>query len=231
LKVLSRHIRPPSETCENEAKAKAMPSTTNYGTTGDAYLNGVLSGIKWAPTSLTFSFPTSGTFYGAGYSQDNEPASFEPTNGTQQAAVRAVLASYAAVSNLTFSEVTETSSVHGDLRFGESNAPSTAWAYYPSTASAGGDTWFNKTNYNNPVKGNYAYDTITHEVGHAIGLKHPHETSGFFGATFAAMPIDKDFMAYTVMSYRSYQGQSTSGGYTNGSWDFPQSPMMYDIAP
>ena len=65
-----------------------------------------------------------------------------------------------------------------------------------------------------------------HETGHALGLKHPHEVRGSFGA----MPLDHDSLEYTVMSYRSYVGGLDHGGYTNGSTSYPQTLMMYDIA-
>jgi serralysin len=144
------------------------------------------------------------------------------------AAARAVLADYAAVANITFHEITETTTQHGDLRLAESDKPGTAWAYYPSTAAEGGDAWFNNTKgyYDNPVLGTYAYAAFLHELGHSLGLKHPHEVSGSFGA----MPLDKDSLEYSVMSYRSYIGASTSSGYTNAYGSYPQSLMMYDIA-
>jgi hypothetical protein len=43
------------------------------------------------------------------------------------------------------------------------------------------------------------------------------------------MPHDHDSVEYSVMSYRSYVGASKSA-YTNGTWSFPQTLMMYDIA-
>ena len=90
------------------------------------------------------------------------------------------LANYSAVANLTFTEITETSTQHATLRYAESDCRSTAWAYYPSTSEPGGDAWFNNSSnyYDNPVKGNYAYQTMLHETGHALGLKHPHEAKG-----------------------------------------------------
>ena len=44
------------------------------------------------------------------------------------------------------------------------------------------------------------------------------------------MPSTVDSIEYTVMSYRSYVGASTTAGYTNETWGYAQSLMMYDIA-
>ena len=205
-----------------------MPATSSVSPTGNANIDGLLSGTKWAVTSLTYSVPTGASFYGASYGSGEPTNNFEAFTATQLVAVRKALAAYASVSNLTFTEVTETSTTHGALRYAESDTVGTAWGYYPSVAEAGGDMWFNNSNnyYDNPVVGNYAYLTILHETGHALGLKHPHAASGSFGAE----PSDRDSLEYTVMSYRSYIGASTTTGYTNGSFSFPQTLMMLDIA-
>mgnify|MGYP006191002985 CR=1 FL=1 len=98
---------------------------------------------------------------------------------TQQAAARSALSQFAAVANISFLEIAETSTQHADLRFAESDKPSTAWAYYPTTRAEGGDAWFNnsKNYYDAPAKGNYAYTSFIHEIGHALGLKHPHDSA------------------------------------------------------
>ena len=77
-----------------------------------------------------------------------------------------------------------------------------------------------------PQKGNYAWFTMIHEIGHALGLKHPFEKLGSFGT----MPADHNSIEYSVMTYLSYVGAHNTGSYTCGSWDYPQSFMMYDIA-
>jgi serralysin len=181
-----------------------------YGVTGNAYIDGLLSGVKWSVTSLSFSFPTDASFYGAGYGFGEPLSSFKAFTPIQQTAVRAVLQSYSQVVNLTFTEVTETATQHGDLRYAESDKPGTAWAYYPTPSQQGGDAWFNNSShyYDNPIVGNYAWLTTLHETGHALGLKHPHDVSG----SFQAMPADRDSLEYSVMSYRSYIGAGT-GGY------------------
>jgi serralysin len=204
-----------------------VPATASYSPTGDSYTDGVLGGTKWAVATLTFSFPSSAAFYGSGYGYGEPTNNFQAFNPVQQAAVRSVLLSYASVMNVKFTEMAETSTQHADLRFGESDTPGTAWAYYPSTTAVGGDAWFNSSShsYDNPQLGNYAWHTLIHETGHAMGLKHPHEASGNFGP----MPTDRDSLEYSVMSYHSYVG-ATQPYYTNENWSYPQSLMMYDIA-
>jgi serralysin len=201
-----------------------MPATTTYATTGNAYIDGLLGDWKWAIKDFTFSFPTSASFYGAGYGNGEPLKGFAVLNAAQQAATRAALDQFSSVAKVTFTEITESATKHADLRLASSEAPSTAWAYFPSTAAEGGDAWFNKSSghYSRPAKGNYAYVTFLHEIGHALGLEHAHEGN--------VMPVNRDSMEYTVMSYRSYVGASTTTGYTNEAWGYAQSLMMYDIA-
>ena len=43
------------------------------------------------------------------------------------------------------------------------------------------------------------------------------------------MPVERDSMEYTVMSYRAYEGAALTG-YVNETWGFAQSLMQLDIA-
>ncbi len=201
-----------------------MPAVTSYDPTGNAYIDGVLGDTKWAVNSFTYSFPTSGDYYGSGYGSGENTNNFGAFNSAQQTATRAALDEFASVANLSFTEISETSTQHADLRFAMSDDPATAWAYFPDTSQEGGDAWFNKSSgdYNSPAKGNYAYATVLHETGHALGLEHAHEAY--------KMPENRDSMEFTVMSYRSYVGASLTGGYTNETGGYAQSLMMYDIA-
>jgi serralysin len=186
-------------------------------------VNALVSGEKWAINRLTFSFPTSSSYYGTSYGSGETQSQFGAFLSAQKTAARAALKLYASVANLSLTEITETESQHADIRFARSALPSTAWAYYPTSDASGGDVWVGKSKtYDAPRKGNYAYLTIVHEIGHALGLEHAHEGN--------VMPVSKDSMEYTVMSYRSYVGASLSSGYANETWDYSQSLMMYDIA-
>ena len=204
-----------------------VANTATVSPTNNPYVNGVLAGVKWTADTLTFSFPTSRAVYGNNYGDGENSAGFGHFNNAQQQATREVLDLYASVANIHFVEINESQNQHATLRFAESNAPTTAWAYYPQGGQLGGDVWLRHSLilYDSPVKGNYGYTTLMHEIGHALGLKHPHEVDGYFHA----MPHDHDSVEYSVMSYRSYVGAS-KGAYTNGTWSFPQTLMMYDIA-
>lgn len=57
-----------------------MPAVSTYSPTGNAYIDGVLSGIKWGVNSLTFSFPTSASYYGSGYGYNEPGQGFEALN-------------------------------------------------------------------------------------------------------------------------------------------------------
>jgi serralysin len=201
-----------------------MPAVATYSLTGNAYVDGLLGDYKWGTNSFTFSFPTSGSYYGSSYGSGENVTNFGAFNTTQQATTRAALKMFDSVANLSFTQIAETSTQHADLRFAMSDKPGTAWAYFPTTSAVGGDSWFNKSSgaYSTPVKGNYAYLTFIHEIGHALGLEHAHEGN--------VMPLSRDSMEYTVMSYRSYVGASTTSGYVNETWGYAQSLMMYDIA-
>ena len=200
-----------------------MTATASVSRTGDAYIDALFTGTKWATANLTFSFPTNPSYYGYAESNNN----FGAFNPVQQTAVKSVLLMYSAVAKVTFSEVTESSTLHGTIRYAETDKYSTGFGYYPSTSQTGGDAWFgNSSNYfNTPAAGNYAWFTFIHETGHTLGLKHAHEAMGSFGT----MPSERDSVEYTVMSYHAYAG-SPLGSYGIPAGSYPQTLMMYDIA-
>ena len=111
----------------------------------------------------------------------------------------------------------ETSSDQAQITFGTADLPSgTGWAYLPgSTSRVSGDVWIDNLVASNGdlTIGDDGYKTILHEIGHAMGLKHPHEAP--------ALPDAEDSRKFTVMSY--LQHPDTSGAE-------PRTYMSYDIA-
>jgi len=192
----------------------------------DPYANGLLSGTKWAEQSLTFAFPENSSAYGS-YTSSEPSNNFASLTDAERGALREALQEFAAVAALSFTEAAGPDAGAAVLQFAKSDATGTAWAYAPSRSEKGGDVWFSNSGdlVGGAQPGNYAWFTMLHEIGHALGLKHPHEVDG----PFPAMPKDRDSVEYSVMSYRSFVG--TKGmAYANDDDSYPQSLMMYDIA-
>lgn len=193
-----------------------------------ASIDGLLSGVRWANRQVTWSLPDSRADYASGH--DEALSDFAPLTRAQAAAARFVLEGRGASHALSVEGFTDLrvdflsgGSGKGRITLANTSNPETAYGYYPGTMPEAGDVFFGSAG-KAPKAGNYDWMAVLHELGHALGLKHPHDGQGY-----GALPWEMDRMESTVMSYNSYLGQSETG-YTNGRWDFAQTFMANDIA-
>jgi len=198
-------------------------------------VDALLKGTQWESNSVTFSFTDSfANDYELNYPDyAGYQSGYQSLNATQRAAARAWIGQggeFYNVSLLLPSELTGASDRDATIRLANSNFPGTAQvADFPENNVAAGDIWFNPRDYNAPVIGNYAYHTFGHELGHALGLKHGQDAGyGVRGSSTPALSYDRDSMEFSIMTYRSYVGANLNG-YTNETWGYSQSLMMYDI--
>ncbi|THD77424.1 MAG: alkaline metalloproteinase [Phenylobacterium sp.] len=118
----------------------------------------------------------------------------------------------------------------GDYTTGSAGAA--AFTYFPgptAASSQAGDLWVNVSlSYNaNPSLGNYGAMTLTHELGHAIGLAHPSDYDASANTTLtygADASYYEDDRQYSLMSYFS---ESNTGANFGGA--YPAAPMLDDI--
>ncbi|QDP21116.1 M10 family metallopeptidase C-terminal domain-containing protein [Bradyrhizobium cosmicum] len=204
-----------------------MAISVSVSATNNADIDGLLSGVKWSGT-ISYSFPDSPSDYINPYSGgDNEPTTsgFASAPSQMQSAINYAIALILGYTNASF-QYNGTGSANVMIAQSPSANP-TSYAYYPGDYAAGGDVWFGtQYNYSLAKLGNYYFTTALHELGHALGLKHSQETGG---PANVAVPSAHDDSEYTVMSYRSYVGASTSTGYTNEAYGYPQTYMANDI--
>lgn len=204
-----------------------MATSVSVSATNNAEIDGLLSGYKWTGT-ISYSFPDSPSDYSNPYyGGSSEPTStgFGSAPTQMQAGINYAIGLILGYTNATI-QYNGTGSA--DIMVAQSpSANPTSYAYYPGNYSAGGDVWFGtQYDYSQAKLGNYYFTTALHELGHAVGLKHSQETGG---PANVAVPTAHDDSEYTVMSYRSYVGASTTSGYTNESYGYPQTYMANDI--
>jgi len=146
-----------------------------------------------------------------------------PVPGALKAAFLRAFAAWEAVALVDF--VPHRGPGHADLQIGYDNVPSVPAAgvtfLLPGKAGAidYAEIWLNQTQVRPPAKpGGFSYMVVMHEVGHALGLKHPFEGG-------AQLARGQDHRGQTVMSYEPHPGT----GFVSGVKVEPRTPMPLDV--
>lgn len=199
-----------------------MPSTGTYYIDALIQNNAVGGLARWGSSTISYGFMTS---MGGGYFWNNfGMTNFRPFNTTQRDGARRALGLVADVAHVTFSD---RGNNDGDLFFGTANFnnPGIAGrAFYPGQnfgfVDFSGDVWLNHQVASNldQTPGSKGFHTMIHEVGHALGLKHP---GNYDNDPAPYLPTSQDSYQYSVMSYNFHPQQGSA---------FPQTLMLYDVA-
>lgn len=164
-----------------------------------------------------------------------QSSSFTRLSASQIEAVDQALALWSDVANINFTKINSGGYTNqATMLFGNYSDPydgAGAYAYYPGDASTGsidGDVWLNLANgIDTTVSvGDWTFETILHEIGHAIGLSHPGDYNAGSGGriTYAnSAQFVQDSNQYSVMSYFTgdYTGQFVTSNVST--------PLMLDI--
>jgi serralysin len=189
---------------------------------------------RWESSTVTFGFRTSGdTSVASGFSQ---------FTAAQKTSLRQILEYYSEITGLNFVEKTGASANTATILIGNywADDGAGAFAFSPGntgTSSSDGDIWNNL--YYDPSgttygPGSYFYETMLHEVGHALGLSHPSQYDAGDGGeiTYGGdAQFSQDSEEYTLMSYfsASETGGSDLLGRTPGVADILALQNMYGV--
>ncbi|WP_417451260.1 M10 family metallopeptidase [Kordiimonas sp.] len=170
-------------------------------------------------THITFSIPGAGSLWstedGSGYGAEDGDG--EPWNDitylttAEQVLFRDALEQVESFAAVTFDEVEETGNAAGTIRIAWTGLPdetAAAWAYTPSGSAKAGDIWLVSENQSTGGVGSYFHSVLLHELGHALGLKHPFDDDGS-GVLLSSQYDGND---YTVMSYNTIAGNENIVG-------------------
>lgn len=197
-----------------EHKVSALNFTSSgFASTGTAYIDALMEDFSWggnvgrsATVSYSFSISTEGgTIF----------------NAVQQSAALAAMTLWESVANIRFSQA---SPLLADLTFSQINLGG-GIAGLASTYYVGSRIMASEVQIDDQITsvsvGSFGYLTLLHEIGHAIGLKHPGNYSGSDTGPF--LPSAEDTIETTIMSYNS-------GALVDEINNPPETPMIYDIA-
>ncbi|MDD1014871.1 serralysin family metalloprotease [Pseudomonas rubra] len=179
--------------------------------------------------NLTYTFLTSAP---AGFGSRGL-GSFSAFSAQQKAQAKLSMESWADVAKVTFEEARSGGDGHMTFaNFSASNGGA-AFAYLPNSARKGESWYLINKDYQanvNPQDGNYGRQTLTHEIGHSLGLLHPGDYNAGQGVpTYKDAVYAQDTRGYSVMSY--WGEGNTNQNFTKGGVQvYSSAPLMDDIA-
>ncbi len=210
IDILNRVDTINKETISNEINSDTQPtnpkstlSHTNYelgdlSTLDSQGVSSIDSTTHWDRKELTYSFNQSipDSYYN--YPQESLTTNWHELNQAQKNAVNSITQEINSLLDIKLTKVED----NGDIRYNMIDMPQNqaGFAFYPAdNPDYGGDVFLSNSFNSDPKnygldRGNGGWITITHETGHALGLKHPFESPN-------KLPSNLDDINHTVMSY------------------------------
>jgi len=203
-------------------------SVKNMVLSGNAGIDGLLSGYPQWTGDITFSIATAASVwpdYPASGSFPTQPEYAIPSQ-QQSSAIRTAMATWQSYIAAPLTEVADNATSSGEIRVAFSldpTRPTASLGTYPGDG-VGGDIWLGNRAVDAGATyevGSGYYFALMHEIGHALGLKHTFE-----GTPMNATTLDTQHSVrmYSIMAYENVVGQPLYG-----TTFFATTPMVYDI--
>ena len=223
----------------------AVLPTANAGFTGNTYIDGILWGGNYWNTGPSKQIDYS--FWNFGTESFDDPYGDIATNAYtwwagEKAAMVQALDTWAAVADITFVDAGDNNefATLGFYNVDNIDLGGYLGMFNPPGTNGMGIGYFNWEGegwdyINGNQQGDYGFITMIHELGHGLGLAHPHDTGGgssiYPGVTSSSDPGDFGLNQgiYTTMSYND--GLTATGGDPGtNDYGYQGTPMAFDIA-
>ncbi len=185
-------------------------------------------------TTIPYAFPAQASDYTSGTNYPNPQylTGFAQLTADQMAASKISFDLVASYTHLVFVPAASGSASDAAIRVSQTGyidpqLGAASWGSFPYYGGAAAGDLSLGSNGGVPSQffGTDGFNTIMHELGHTLGLKHGHDPSP--NGTLAPQYNDNEF---SVMTYASYLGANTAGATEASVGSSPQSYMMFDIA-
>lgn len=175
---------------------KELQSVLQYGST-----------FKAPGATISYGFLVSPGYYSKQKLPANEEFQFAEFTDYQKSATRETFEYLEAILNVKFSEAAA-NPTSAYIRFQMSNMTAGGYTVPPiSVTSSAGSVNLSIKKQTDTDIGGYGIFTIIHEVGHALGLKHPADyeseiTSAYMASAGTEVPYYYDRTSLSIMSYQ-----------------------------
>jgi len=190
----------------------------------------LIGGEYWGNDVISYTFLESVPSEYYNYDNlDSDLSTFEPLNESEREEVNKIADS---LNGLINSNLIYSSNEDSIIRFSKEKVYTSneaGYAFLPTNDIIGGDIFLNKDFFDNSSYDVQQKSVLLHELGHALGLKHPFEGN-------ITLPSNEDTTLFTVMSYTPYkpyvldvtiEGNKVSWIYNPNA--YPVTYQMYDI--